>query len=186
MEWGMHKYTLLEKIKEIEQCLDYELWQSALALALTIPDICGLVEYSDSQMKGKVKSRYTGWFKKHVENYFTQYNTDRGSYFTADMCYALRNAFLHSGSDNIQNKTVYKFDLRVNSCNSYGIDDNSNLTHVVIDVGELCHNICHAARAFYITCDNKDAFEDNECNWLDIKEWSECLYSTQNTRKEGN
>ena len=38
---------LLEIIKEIEKALDNEMFLSALALTLTLPDICGKAEYPE-------------------------------------------------------------------------------------------------------------------------------------------
>ena len=46
------------RLKEIRQALQNELYHCALALALTLPDICGKHELPDVA----VKSRYTKWF----------------------------------------------------------------------------------------------------------------------------
>ena len=41
-------------ISEVRRCLDSGYYRAALALALTIPDICGLVEYPEKVIQGLV------------------------------------------------------------------------------------------------------------------------------------
>lgn len=50
----------------IENLLSSKFYQAALALALTVPDICGKVEFP----KEGVHDRYTKWFALHVEHNF--------------------------------------------------------------------------------------------------------------------
>ena len=45
-----------KRIQEARKCLDNGLYEAALALALTLPDICGQVEYPAIK---KVGERYT-------------------------------------------------------------------------------------------------------------------------------
>ena len=40
-------FTFLDRVKEVELNLEDGRWQSALALALTIPDICGGIGFPD-------------------------------------------------------------------------------------------------------------------------------------------
>ena len=44
-------YGIADRIEEIYKCLDSKLWQSALALSLTIPDICGQIEFKEMKTK---------------------------------------------------------------------------------------------------------------------------------------
>ena len=39
--WGYTEYTIIDRVQEIEKALKKKMYQSALALALTLPDICG-------------------------------------------------------------------------------------------------------------------------------------------------
>lgn len=59
---------------------------SALALALTLPDICGSIEYPN---EGKVGVRYRNWCD----------TWGRMLAVSGADCYALRCAYLHSGSE---------------------------------------------------------------------------------------
>lgn len=184
MNWGVHEYTVIQRILEIEKCLEQQMWQSALALSLTIPDICGLVEFpynNETGGKSTVGYRYKKWFGKHVEHYFADHQglDSNGiainAYFTSVMCYALRNAFLHSGSDDIDQK--YEFVLRVNSSDSYGLNEEGSIISVTIDISKLCKCICYAAEQFYNDWENKEDFNDKKCNWLDLNEWSYYFHS---------
>ena len=61
-EWGLTQYTILDRVAEVERAVNAGLYQAALALALTLPDICGEVE----SPKAKTGERYRTWFDNHV------------------------------------------------------------------------------------------------------------------------
>lgn len=112
-EWGITVYTLSDRLSEIQKALDCKLYQSALSLALTVPDICGQINYPHLKKTGE---RYKKWFDNYVKNdyiYNPEYSqdytafTDGKYYFDGAACYALRCAFLHSGDDKVEN-TVFK------------------------------------------------------------------------------
>lgn len=58
---------LQNKISEIRRALNLELYNCALATALTLPDICGKVEFPNEYSR----ERYTKWFDKYVRDQFT-------------------------------------------------------------------------------------------------------------------
>jgi len=72
--------------KDIKKAQGAGACYSALALALTIPDVC-------SQAEG---IPYWDWFDKWAKN---------NDYFNGSHCYALRCAFLHSLNANIEEQT---------------------------------------------------------------------------------
>ena len=54
-------FTFISRIEEIEMNIKDKRWQSALALALTIPDICGGIAYPDLVKRyrdGRIKYDY--------------------------------------------------------------------------------------------------------------------------------
>ena len=53
MEFGLHEYTLEQRINEVNLCVERQMWQAALALVLTIPDICGQIKFSNLKKKDK-------------------------------------------------------------------------------------------------------------------------------------
>lgn len=78
-------------LKSIENSLQSKNWYSALVLTLILPDIC-------SKMEGTNKSsskRYPEWFNTYLGKKY------RG-FLSGDDCYALRCAFFHEGSSNIE------------------------------------------------------------------------------------
>ena len=96
--------NMIKKIEAIEEAIKYKCYLPALSLALTIPDICGQIEYPE--------------FKRAKNPSFTEY-----------MCYKLRCAFLHSGNSDIEDfgkkeddEFIYRyyFNLCLNGCDSWG------------------------------------------------------------------
>lgn len=194
MEFGLHEYTLEQRIEEVKLCVSREMWQAALALALTIPDICGQIEFTNLKMKNKKGEevdasqgrKYSEWFRKYVEFYFADVQgwDNNGfvinPYFTGDMCYQLRCAFLHSGDDatnKVNDKIKYRFSLRTNSCNGFHQNENREINHADIYIANLCNYICEGALRFYNEWDSKRDFSDKKCKWLDTKEWNEGIES---------
>ena len=63
--------SVIDKIaEEIQNALKYDLHFAALALALTLPDVCGKAKYPEAEypeMKGK--KRYVAWFDEYIGEY---------------------------------------------------------------------------------------------------------------------
>ena len=53
---------LIKLVEDIERAIEHECYFSALALALTLPDICGKAEYPEL----KVGERYKKWCQKYI------------------------------------------------------------------------------------------------------------------------
>ena len=111
------------KIIEIRKCLDAELYQTALALALTLPDVCGQIEYPSLSSVGK---RYEKWVETYIDkdemgNNLEYWKTipvdesvtggERFPVFTAKNLYELRCSFLHSGNEEISSDFLDEFIL---------------------------------------------------------------------------
>ena len=92
-------------ICEIKKSLKYGNYFSALVLSLIIPDICSKLD--------SVKTGYVDWYNKYVykQYYGVLYNDKiiksdksylpRDINVDGDVCYALRNAILHSGTNRL-------------------------------------------------------------------------------------
>lgn len=193
---------MINKIEAIEEAVKHKCYLPALALALTIPDICGQIEYPGfKRTNGSryVKKQYVEWFNNWVGVYYaddTGFSEDwkraKNPYFTGDMCYKLRCAFLHSGNSDIEdfgkredNEFIYSyyFNLCLNESDSWGCawevkgDDNGKIIKeitVSINVETLCNNICSAVRGYYKYKGEK-VFEDYQINILDVKYESDNL-----------
>ena len=83
--------------KAIKDCLDKQNWYGALFISLTIPDVCGYL----SHPRMDSKKRYKKWFKDYLKKYYRykDVNGKTGFWMSANDCYALRCAILHSGKD---------------------------------------------------------------------------------------
>ena len=90
---------LREAIDSVRRAVADRNWIAALAVALTLPDICGKVEEPDE----KSGERYARWFDAWLGSQFdiSGVAPDRDIRLTGRDCYALRCAFLHEGRDII-------------------------------------------------------------------------------------
>ncbi|MDR0122630.1 hypothetical protein AB0R87_03170 [Bacillus pumilus] len=139
---------MLDKIRDIEIALKNKSYLSALALALTLPDICGEIEYPNivfDDGKRNVGKQYAMWFDNWVNQYYADckgwtrdYAKAKNPYFTGRMCYFLRCSFLHAGNSEIkewgkkEDKKYYysyEFTLGVNGADSFGESVSSNYTN---------------------------------------------------------
>ena len=101
-----------KRIQEARNCIDNGLYEAALALALTLPDICGQVEYPALK---KVGERYTKWIDDFVDSkvLYDQFfdEVDDFKHLESEDIYKLRCAFLHSGDQDISSDTIDCFNL---------------------------------------------------------------------------
>lgn len=165
---------------------------SALALALTFPDVLGQVMYPEMVTgKGKGKRRkagaqYAAWFDKYVGNKYEAPekpgSSELNSYFTGRMCWELRCAYLHAGKsdsdypyeppdDQDGLKHNFEFELALHACDTIGDMTESTAPdlvkrHVRIDIGKLCTCLCNAAE----TClhNNSERFDGSTSDILDL------------------
>ena len=109
-------------INDINRAKSNEAYISALALALTLPDICGKIEYQNS----KVGFRYVKWYDNWVYKYFEQKESENEFIARAEnvvafdgvFCYQLRCAILHSGNTEIIVNGVKWDTLELSVCKS--------------------------------------------------------------------
>lgn len=91
----------------VRRAVAEENWYAALALALTLPDICGRLETPDAGSK----TRYVAWCQTYLEPTYTgPVGPDRTPhvFLHAEDCYALRCAVLHEGREDISAQTAAK------------------------------------------------------------------------------
>lgn len=191
---------MLEKIDAIREALKKECYLPALALALTLPDICGQIEYPELVNRNGnrlVGQQYKKWFREWVGHYYADHTGfeqngkyPKNPYFTDEMCYQLRCAYLHSGNSDIdefgqkedkQFTYLYHFTLSVNGGESYGTwweepqpNTNKLLKHktVRIDIEKLCNYLCCAAEKYYHTKESKKGFIEHQIILTNIQQKS--------------
>lgn len=170
---------MLEKIKAIRKALQDENPYVALALALTLPDICGQIEYPWK----KVGERYKDWFDNNVLPQYYKVNNELEFPFDGKVCYQLRCSYLHSGNSDVE-KYIDTFELAYNKdtvakfFNSYSIEKDKT-TRMTLDVNGLCYFLCLAAERYYETTTQKEIFGQYSicitCN--DDKDFN-CLFNS--------
>lgn len=135
----------------IEACVNARNWHAALALALAVPDICGQIEYPEWAGPGHAGKRYPKWFDVWVrERLFRIGHDGKGFPMSGDDCYALRNAYLHTGVKEARppEKAGYKLIVptagNLAHMSTAGAGDES----IVLYVGTepFCAGICDGVR----------------------------------------
>ncbi|MFI3227991.1 MAG: hypothetical protein R3Y09_11390 [Clostridia bacterium] len=156
----------LDIIRDIENALEKEVYLSALALSLTLPDICGKVEFPTIK---STKQRYIKWYDKHITNNNYPDEHDEALKFNGEKCYELRCSYLHAGEVE-QLVGIQDFQLIIinkthpivygGSCDTTYIDQNENKTYTIQqDVAQLCYWIYKCAEVFYKQHENKEVFD---------------------------
>ena len=180
------------RIKEIKKALENNMAEAALALTLTLPDICGQVAEPNESRVGK---RYKNWLINNIPkdafdvNYDSTITSICGGNdpqfptLTAEDIYELRCHFLHSGDAEITNINLDYFVLKKIGAGDYtdnrGIGVRSGYTcyiekdingneckHFEIDTGYLCEVIVDAATKYYNDSADKNAFKDHSIKLL--------------------
>ena len=96
-------------LEQIKHCLNNNEIPAAFYMALTLPDVCGMLEFPDL----KTSDRYISWFEKHIGQYEQSPLAKKDPswaempYMSGENMYKIRNALLHAGTNDIG----YQFDL---------------------------------------------------------------------------
>ena len=161
-------------VNEIKDALDNKCYFPALALALTIPDMCGIVEFP----KADVGKRYINWIDKYLGEYFANKKgsiCENNPYLTGEVIYNLRNTFLHQGSPNIQQQKIKEETNQVDrfvlilgdssiiwsaTLNFQSpLDKDLEFKAIFVDVTYLCDCICDCALWYFQQNEKKFKFD---------------------------
>lgn len=163
-------FTFLSRIDEIELNIKDNRWQSALALALTLPDICGGIAFPDIVKRYRdgriildqnnrptrdVGNQYIRWFDEYAGNYFKISPKDASPYICGKLCWQLRCEYLHQnkGFANDNASDTVHFHLGINCKTSVCQLNNDtfrpNQTDIRIDIEQFCQRMCRAAKSYY-------------------------------------
>lgn len=132
-------------LEDIKLASKNKAYFSALALTLTIPDICGKIEYKNLNDKEKYIKWFNDWVYKYVEipkgkdELFNKF--DELAIFNGEVCYALRCAYLHSGNYELKECgkgriKISRFELCVSDCecisgNAHGCSISNDNIYVI-------------------------------------------------------
>ena len=163
-------FTFLHRIEEVELNIEDGRWQSALALVLTLPDICGGIAFPEIVKRYRdgravldrkqrptrdVGNQYIRWFDTYAVPFFKVSAQDISPYICGERCWQLRCEYLHQnkGFANTEDNSSIRFHLGVNCgtsvCQLDRIGSDNSLTDIRIDIEQFCRRMCQAARAYY-------------------------------------
>lgn len=163
-------FTFLHRVSEVELNIKDERWQSALALALTIPDICGGIAFPDIVKRYRdgrvildrqknpsrdVGGQYIRWFDEYAGDFFKVSPNDSEPYICGERCWQLRCEYLHQnkGFLNDEKEDPIRFHLGINCGMSICQLDKSSVengqTDIRIDIEQFCIRMCRAAKKYY-------------------------------------
>ena len=172
-------------VEEIKACRENDYHLSALALALTLPDICGKAEFPNEYSSRK---RYIDWYDNHIGKYELERSKSLGDtptefpYLNGELLYQLRCSFLHTGDADIDKSKLHKeqnqkleFFLEIRSyddilsTSTFGAVQNSQAGEVesrkyTVCVDYLCIILANSALKYYE--DNKEKFQFS-CSVID-------------------
>lgn len=174
-------FTFLHRIEEVESNIEDGRWQSALALALTLPDICGGIafpelvrRYRDGRVmldKQKnptrdVGTQYVKWYDTYAAPFFKLSQEDSEPYICGTRCWQLRCEYLHQnkGFVNEGDETEVHFHLGINCGTSICQQEkvvtvHGNRMDIRIDIEQFCWRMCRAARSYYHQFYNEKDFD---------------------------
>lgn len=165
---------MIEKINEIERAIECGYYYSALALALSIPDICGQVYCPNLAGTKNSGKRYRKWFDDYVARYYfkdsVKYPNGSDVAFNGFACYLLRCAYLHSGNYDLkaQDDSIKIKEFRIHYSkpdHTFGhyevVLTNTGDFILDIDAKYICGAICLAAKSFYDKTTDKSQFKDS-------------------------
>ena len=194
-------------IEEIYSALENKLYFPALALALTLPDICGNTEYPN---ESSVAKKYIGWFDKYIRPDISlagEYTNkdgqsssppERMADLTGEIVYNLRNSFLHSGNAAI-NSSKIKDEKNLLDVFVLILDDGTHIqiasTHseipclmeinvIYIDVSYLCRIISQSALWYYKNNAEKFKFDHIAVPYEDMPVMHEQIKKAINQKLE--
>lgn len=146
---------MIEFIESVEKSVETENWYAALAVALTIPDICGWL--SDPSVKSG--PRYKAWCEEYLTPKYTVEHPLMPAtvFLSADDTYALRCAYLHEGADDVSRQnardalTRFVFSSGGAHCNLLRQNGNAVLN---LAVPHFCADMASGGRSWLSDVEN--------------------------------
>lgn len=172
----------------IRASLRQENWYAALALALTMPDICGRVDSPKSPSGPRYAAWFDAWMRsQHYESSvparFAEIvpgvRQENGGWvrtiMSGDDCYALRCGFLHQGGADVSEQRAAKIRAALDSFHFIvppaGLTIHKNQADRVLQlqVDMFCHEIADAVDAWALKNEGTPAFQKGVSNLLSIQ-----------------
>lgn len=177
---------ILDLIDDMNKALDNDCFFSALAIALTLPDICGKAKYPNAY----TKDRYIDWYEEYISPDEKCPDFEEMPYLSGEVVYQLRCSFLHSGNPNIEKDRINEecckidsftlltekkkeFNSKIDACYvTENFIDNEKIGSTnrsyVVNVRGLCYKISVCAKNYYLK--NQEQFNFFNCRVVDLDE----------------
>jgi len=189
---GDVSFTFLSRIEEIESNIAAKHYQAALALTLTLPDICGGIEYPEvvrtyrdgriiREKNGRpsrdIGKQYIRWVDEFAADYLKKDPSDEKPYVNGERCWRLRCEYLHQnkGFDN-EDEDIH-FHLGINCgtsiCHLDTEEEEDGIPQIRLDIQEFCRRISAAARDYYAANQGIKEFELYNTPVIDFVKWNE-------------
>ena len=172
---------------EIALCLRNDCHLAALALALTLPDICGRAAFPGEK---STKKRYIDWFEEHIGRYEREMHKSEEAdladlpFMSGELVYQLRCSLLHSGDTDVDRSKIHEeqnqlteFNLELRRHDDILAAGSSTYLHYAktgdvefrrydIGVTYLCKILSNVALKYYEN--NKEKFDFFSYNIIDL------------------
>jgi hypothetical protein len=154
----------------VRKSLENKNWYAALTLALTLPDICGRLEFPNKNSS----KRFIHWFNDYLLDKYTRNNIwGTHVFLNGEDAYALRCAYPHQGEVNIEEqwirKVISEFSFVAPPENSIvHCNQHNNLLQLQVDI--FCLDVCNAI----------EKWVDDVSNDQEIQKRAEKLMTIQN------
>lgn len=160
---------MIQFVAAVRKAVADENHHAALALALALPDMCGAIAYPEMQSG----DRYRCWWARYMEHRFTfALNDGVLVLLGGGDAWALRCAYLHLGSDNIERQraaeALDKFRF---------VSQRNGLAHVVhtgrhlqLNAAYFCEDIVTGVEQFLADARQRDDWRAALDGFMDIVE----------------
>jgi len=145
-------------IEATKKAIDNENWYAALALALSMPDICGRLENPTKVPK----VRFVDWFDKYLLHHYQStvgsYSKSPHTFLSGADCYALRCAFLHQGEFQIEDQSAQQVLERFSFTTphpSWDCDMNQKGPILQLQVAKFCLRVSDAVDQWLVDVQGK-------------------------------
>jgi hypothetical protein len=150
-------------------------WYAALALSLTMPDICGRLE--DPTIGSQ--RRYIRWWDEYMLASYQVKGSDGEeprTFLSGSDAYALRCAYLHEGGDDIAEqraqKAVERFHFITPPPQGIVVHMNSVDKKLQLQIDILCAEMCSGVDLWYKKNSNKNDVQQRMLSLITVHESS--------------
>jgi len=85
-------------LNSIDNAIENKNYYAALFISLTLPDICGKIQFPEIKSS---KKRYIDWFNVYLKDTYINIHPNCVPFLTGEDLYSFRCSLLHEGSENI-------------------------------------------------------------------------------------